>query len=86
MASHQDRLIAFLKKDVGGAGFTNEQVRDFSRTLKETGIIDLSKSSTQEWVTQDSNGQQVLVQLISWYSLGLLTNLEQIIKTCKDVK
>ena len=83
MTSHQDRLIAFLKKEVGGAGFNNEQVRDFSRTLKETGIIDLSKSSTQEWVTQDSNGQQVLVQLISWYSLGLLTNLEQIIKQTK---
>ena len=75
MASHQDRLIAFLKKDVGGAGLSNEQIREFSTSLKELDILNLSNPQTAEWVMVDAVGQQVLIQLISWYSLGLLTNL-----------
>ena len=78
MASHQDRLVAFLKKDVGGAGLSNQQVKEFSSLCRELGIIDLSKTEYQEWVMKDPDGQTVLIQLVSWYSLGLLNNIKNI--------
>lgn len=86
MLSHTDKLIAWLKKDIGGAGLSNEQIREFSTRLKELDIINLSDSSKAEWVMNNPTGQQVLIQLVSWYSLGLLTNLVNIKKQCKDNK
>lgn len=73
--SHQDRLVAFLKKEVGGAGFSNQQIKEFSTSLKELDLLNLSNPQTAEWVMTDAVGQQTLIQLVSWYSLGLLTNL-----------
>ena len=84
MASHQDRLIAFLKKDVGGANLSNEQIREFSKNLKELEILDLSRSSTAQWVTQDEVGQSTLITLVTWYSLGLLQKITDIKKITKD--
>lgn len=79
--SHKDRLISFLKKDVNGAGLNNEQIRQFSQQLKEIDIIDMSVSANAEWLITTGNGQQVLIQLVSWYTLGLLTNIATIKKT-----
>ena len=81
--SHTDRLISFLKKDVNGAGLSNEQIRQFSQQLKDIGLIDMSSSANAEWLMTSSNGQQVLIQLVSWYTLGLLTNIATIKNTIK---
>ena len=83
-ASHTDRLVAFLKKDIGGAGLSNEQIREFSKQLKELDIIDMSVSANAEWLITNGTGQQVLVQLVSWYTLGLLANINNIKKTIKE--
>jgi len=84
MASHTDRLVKWLMKQEGGAGLKAEQVRDFSSQLKQSDIIDMSVSSNAEWLMTDSNGQQVLSQLVAWYTLGLLSNIAIIKKTIKD--
>lgn len=76
--SHKDRLISFLKKDIGGFGMTNKQVSSFSQELKDLEILDLSKSNTQEWVMNNSQGQASLVTLGTWSQLGLLSKLVEI--------
>ena len=78
MASHQERLISFLKKDVGGLNLSNSQVKDFSNQLKVLGIIDMSKTSTQEWLMSDKIGQGVLITLGTYYSLGFLSKWVEI--------
>ena len=83
MASHTDRLIAFLKKDVGGAGLSNDQIRDFSSTLKDLDLIDMSISANAEWLITDMTGQQCLSQLVSSYTLGILTNIKILKQTIK---
>ena len=85
MASHQDRLVAFLKKEVGGANLSNNQIKDFSSQLKQLGIADMSKTSTAEWLIKDSVGQSTLITLVSWYSLGLLSKMADI-KTITEGK
>ena len=78
MASHTDKLIMFLKRDVGGAGLSNEQIKEFSSQLKELALIDMSVSKNAEWLVTEMEGQQVLVQLVSMYTLGLLHNIVSI--------
>jgi len=78
MASHTDKLIMFLKRDVGGAGLSNEQIKEFSSQLKELALIDMSVSKNAEWLVTEMEGQQVLVQLVSMYTLGLLHNVVSI--------
>lgn len=82
--SHKDRLIAFLKKDVGGMGMTNQQVKSFSSELKELGILDLSKSNTQQWVITEAEGQASLITLGTWSQLGLLSKLVEIKQITKE--
>jgi len=76
--SHTDKLIMFLKRDVGGAGLSNEQIKEFSSQLKELALIDMSVSKNAEWLVTEMEGQQVLVQLVSMYTLGLLHNIVSI--------
>ena len=83
MASHTDKLIMFLKRDVGGAGLSNEQIKEFSSQLKELALIDMSVSKNAEWLVTEMEGQQVLVQLVSMYTLGLLTNIAHIKRAIK---
>ena len=78
MASHQDRLIAFLKKEQGGMGLSNQQIKAFSNEVRELGFLDLSKSSTQQFVMTDKVGQGVLITLGTYYSLGLLNKFVEI--------
>lgn len=73
--SHTEKLIKFLKRDVGGAGLSNEQIKEFSSQLKELGLIDMSVSKNAEWMVTEMEGQQVLIQLVSMYTLGLLNNV-----------
>ena len=82
--SHQDRLISFLKKEVGGAGLSNTQIKEFSSNLKVLGIIDLSKSNTQEWLMNDKVGQSTLITLVTWFSLGLLSKIVEIKNITED--
>lgn len=84
--SYTERLVAFLSKNTGGAGLSRSQIKDFSSQLKELELIDLSVSSNAEWVVTDLLGQQVLIQLVSWYSLGLLNNIVTIKKTIRNRK
>ena len=68
----------FLKRSVGGAGLSNEQIKEFSSQLKELALIDMSVSKNAEWLVTEMEGQQVLVQLVSMYTLGLLHNVVSI--------
>jgi len=84
-SSHQTRLLGFLSKEVGGLGLSNSQIKDFSNQLKVLGIIDMSKSSTQEWLMSDKVGQSTLITVGTWYSLGLLSKIADI-KTITEGK
>ena len=76
--SHQDRLVAFLRKDNGGMNLSNQQIKDFSNEVRALGLLDLSKTSTQEWVMTDKIGQGVLITLGTYYTLGLLNKFVEI--------
>ena len=76
--SHKDKLIAFLKKDVGGMNLSNQQIKDFSNEVRALGLLDLSKTSTQEWVMTDKIGQGVLITLGTYYTLGFLNKFVEI--------
>ena len=82
--SHQDRLVAFLKKEQGGMNLSNQQIKDFSNEVRALGLLDLSKSATQEWVMTDEIGQGVLVTLGTYFTLGLLNKFVEIKEICKD--
>ena len=78
MSSHQEKLVKFLIKELGGA----EQVKRFSNELKGIGI-DLSKSSTQEFV-MTSTGSPLLFTLASQFNFGILNKLNQIKDTINE--
>lgn len=84
--SHKDRLIAFLKKDVGGLGLSNSQIKEFSSMLKNLEIIDMSSSRNAEWLISDTKGQAVLVSLGTYYSLGMLSKISEIKDLCMENK
>ena len=76
--SYQEKLVRFLKKEVGGANLSNHQVKDFSTTLKELDMIDMSKTESARWLISEAEGQAVLTTLVTWYSLGLLQKMNDI--------
>ena len=78
MSSHKERLISFMKKEVGGFGFSNDNIKKFSSDLKALGILDMSKPETAEWLMNDKVGQSTLIALGTWYSLGLLSKIAEI--------
>lgn len=73
MASHQDRLVKFLIKELGGT----EQVKAFSSELKELDICDLSMTTTQEYV-MSTEGAVYLFTLVTQFQFGLLNKLVEI--------
>ncbi len=76
--SHQENLVKFLRREIGGANLSNEQIKQFSKQLKELGILDMSKSNTAEWLIRDSVGQATIITLVTWFSLGLLSKIVDI--------
>jgi len=77
-SSHQTRLLGFLKKEVGGFGMSNEDIKRFSNDLKTLGILDMSKSNTQQWLMEDDTGRASLITLGTWSQLGLLGKIAEI--------
>ena len=71
-SSHQDKLVKFLIKELGG----KEQVKRFSSELKGIGI-DLSMSKTQEFV-MTPEGSPLLFTLVSYFNFGILNKLDKI--------
>jgi len=71
-SSHQDKLLKLLKKELG----SNHEIKRFSAELKELGI-DLSKTSTQEFVTSPT-GAPLLFTLVSYFTFGILHKLTEI--------
>jgi len=72
MSSHQEKLVKFLIKELGG----KHKVKEFSEQLKGIGI-DLSMSSNQEFV-MTPEGSPLLFSLVSYYNFGILSKLTEI--------
>ena len=77
-SSHQEKLLKFFRKEKGGFNMSSLEIKRFSNELKVLGILDLSKSNTQEWVLTDSVGQASLITLGTWSQLGLLGKIAEI--------
>jgi len=74
----RSHLISFLTKELGSI----EKVKNFSNTLKELSLCDLTVDKELERVTE--NGGAVLAVLITWFNLGLLDKLVDTKKLIKD--
>ena len=62
----------WLVKELGNP----HKVKEFSSTLRDLNICDLSTDKHLDAVTKD--GGAILIVLVSWYQLGMLSKLIEI--------